>query len=153
MMYVSLAAQMTNILTEIIVASDSNGTKNSLNDQFKQKLYQSVYGQQIFQELTAGNNVVKHKAEGSAIDNQSPATKIRVRTEGARVLRRTGQMKPEDFAWWRLIHHPDVLDRHSPKGKLFRRRFHITHNLFKQICDVMKPIMGIRNPRPQQRRS
>ena len=118
-MYVGLAEKIADVLSEIIVESDSNGRKNFLNDQFKQKLYQSVYGQQIFQELTAGSNVSKRKADTEvSIDDKSSAAKIRVRTEGARVLRRRGQMKPEYFAWWRLIHHPDTSDPHSPKGYL-----------------------------------
>ena len=96
-MDVGLAAKIANVLSEIVVESDFNDRK-FLNHQFKQKLYQSMYEQQIFQELTAGNNVSKRKTEAEvSINGKLSATEIRVRTEGARVLRRTGQMKPEYF--------------------------------------------------------
>ena len=32
--------------------------------------------------------------------------------------RKRGDMKPEDFTWFRLIHHADVSDLTSAKGKV-----------------------------------
>ena len=32
--------------------------------------------------------------------------------------RKTGEMRPNDFVWWRLIHKPDVGDLKSRNGKV-----------------------------------
>ena len=42
--------------------------------------------------------------------------------------RKRGDMKPEDFSWWRLIHKPDIADLQSRNGKV---------SVFKSVCVLL----------------
>ena len=121
--------------------SESGG---SVGDEMLQQLLAEEVRKRVLEELTLAKEA-KRKASAALPAAKKKKKRKRVsRRRRARTVRRRGEMKPEDFAWWKLLHHPDVADRTSTTGKTFRRRFRVTFDLFQQIVKVMKPLMGIR---------
>ena len=122
-----------------IVLSESGGFAG---DEMVQQLFAEAVRKRVLEELTQANEA---KRNASPVAKKKKKRKRVSRGRRARAVRRRGDMKPEDFAWWRLLQHPDVADRTSTTGKMFRRRFRVTFDLFQQIVKVMKPLMGIRD--------
>ena len=138
----NVAKYVAELCTAILPAS----AEEIDDEEIVQKLFQEEIRKRIFEGLTKTNDT-KRKASAAASAAATPVKKKKKVRKAVhpRVVRRRGDMKPEDFAWWRLIHHPDVGDKNSSTGKLFRRRFRVSFHLFEQIVKVMKPLMGIRD--------
>ena len=137
-----VAKYVAELCTAILPPSDEGG---DLNEEIVQELFREEIRKRVLEGLTKANEAKrKASAVSSAAATLVKKKKVR-RSVHPRVVRRRGDMKPEDFAWWRLIHHPDVADKKTSTGKLFRRRFRVSFGLFEQIVKVMKPLMGIRD--------